>query len=636
MNLNNSYDFKNEDPGFLRADIHFRFPAPNWYLPSSTQEDNNTNINDLSTVRCESVSANEVITVEDKISCRAEDVVIEAEVSSVLQQSVTVSEDSNKDKETNENNKNTDIVFDDGIQNSGNSDLSDQSVVVPALEVSKVSNVDVGNDGVVSINDVIDYRITIRNQSDAVLNGITVIDNNSSLIGCSPSLPHNNFSRGDVIVCNSEYVINQADLDAGITAELSENMRVSNRVTGDLTSRANYNIALDIDHQQDLKVEENQRDESRTSFRLFGNYDSYLNFNASTAYNYVPDTTSEPYPYWDKLNTSITAGTQDTFDGIPNITLSHIHDLNTGKGESLTISAGASYDPFEFTVSQTFNLMCQSKSVETNERCDISTSSFKVLWRNVMQLDASGFALIPISLFLLDPELDSQEYSLTLTKIQAFQDESANWSVRYKSIYDPFLTALSGETGGWKDSSLSGNYELLDSIYGTPFGDVRLASNISAEYLFADDLLLESYFRRITLNFRGDLFGYLGVAGDFGYDAVARVAPDADSGENVQTYTRNELNLRNVSFTTQVVPDVYVAAVFNDLWDFRDIETVTQTPWNFQPEIHLIWDRCCWALSGSWDSSNGEVSISLGLNDIQQGFSQEFETEFVLPGRNTQ
>ncbi len=694
MNLNNTYDFKNEDPGFLRADIHFRFPAPNWYFPPQVEQPTDEQLDidqsqgdeldDIQKIGSELEDTElEDTELEDTENDALKDTALKDTVEdfdrqpknnldalSNAEDKASVPEvDEQQTLEQEEPEKETvEISNPVGVEDSqGTTDVLDTSKAEDSSEISDAEEVvgsDVNPDNITGETDVVeeDTLIVSEEQTTSVVDSDVqdsevqdsnvqdsdVQDSDVQDSDVQKSVLANGNLQEDTTSGLGELEIPEGlrnDLEADTnedTDALAESQLdglnqadINQQASPELPVKPNYNIAFDIDHQQDLKVEEEQRDETKTSFHAFGNYESVLSFDARTAYNYVPITTTEPYPYWDKLTSSITVGTQNTFDTIPNLTISHIHDLNKGRGESLSLSLGASYEPFEFTLAQTFNLNCQLKSWIDKESCDVSTNSFRVLWRDVLQLEAKGFPILPVELLQLDSRLDTQEYSLKLNNIQAFQNESANWSVSYISTYDPFLNTLKGDTGGWKDSSLRATYQLMDTVYRTPAGDIRLLSDISTEYLFADDQLFESYFRNINLTLRGDVFGVLGVAGVLGYAATANLVSTDDMGNQVQTYNRRSLNIGNLSFSTKIMPDVYLAAIFNDTWDLRDVDSPisTQTPWNFQPEIHLIWDRCCWALSGSWDTSDGAISISLGLNDIQQGFSQEFESPFVLPGR---
>jgi hypothetical protein len=82
--------------------------------------------------------------------------------------------------------------------------------------------------------------------------------------------------------------------------------------------------------------------------------------------------------------------------------------------------------------------------------------------------------------------------------------------------------------------------------------------------------------------------------------------------------------------------DLYLATVFNDLWDFSGTDP-ERTPFNLQPVVYVIWDRCCWALYSSLDTATGRFSLGVGMpgssEDVVQGFQQDFDTGIRLPGR---
>ena len=52
-----------------------------------------------------------------------------------------------------------------------------------------------------------------------------------------------------------------------------------------------------------------------------------------------------------------------------------------------------------------------------------------------------------------------------------------------------------------------------------------------------------------------------------------------------------------------------------------------------RPEFTVVWNRCCWALYGSWDSATGVVAITLTTPGADQGLRQVFGTGLVLPPR---
>jgi len=66
------------------------------------------------------------------------------------------------------------------------------------------------------------------------------------------------------------------------------------------------------------------------------------------------------------------------------------------------------------------------------------------------------------------------------------------------------------------------------------------------------------------------------------------------------------------------------------VWEFAR-EDPARSPWNLQPEVFFVWDRCCWALAGSWNSATGTVRIVLTGPGEGNGLAQVIDTDWTLP-----
>ena len=75
-----------------------------------------------------------------------------------------------------------------------------------------------------------------------------------------------------------------------------------------------------------------------------------------------------------------------------------------------------------------------------------------------------------------------------------------------------------------------------------------------------------------------------------------------------------------------------MGAVITDVWDLTGNDA-SQPAFNLQPTFVVAWNRCCWALYGSWNSRNGAVAITLTTPGADQGIGHIFDTGWIIPRR---
>jgi hypothetical protein len=193
------------------------------------------------------------------------------------------------------------------------------------------------------------------------------------------------------------------------------------------------------------------------------------------------------------------------------------------------------------------------------------------------------------------------------------------WELRYQTRYDP---QLNGDTGGLSRSALEARVELEDEqVGGTRFG-----VDFFADVQLRDDALETSYLRRASLELGVDIEGLVGVQGALGYRGILNTT----TGE----LSRAELILDEVAITVKAREDLFVGAIFDDVWDFTGL-TADQPAFDLRPELFVVWDRCCWALMGGWNTETGQLRVSITAPGADQGLTQFIETPLVLPGRGT-
>src|SRR5690606_23138165 len=100
-----------------------------------------------------------------------------------------------------------------------------------------------------------------------------------------------------------------------------------------------------------------------------------------------------------------------------------------------------------------------------------------------------------------------------------------------------------------------------------------------------------TFLRRANLGLGVDLYQRVGLQGTFGYAASYNTA--------AMEVSSARLTLSEVALVVRALDDLYVGAVFNDVWDLTGNEP--SRLFQLQPKFTVVWNRCCWALYGSWD-----------------------------------
>src|SRR5690606_26207915 len=207
--------------------------------------------------------------------------------------------------------------------------------------------------------------------------------------------------------------------------------------------------------------------------------------------------------------------------------------------------------------------------------------------------EATGLAWLPTdSMGLPSHETYARDLSYSL---QAAPDFGApTWQVTFSTRYDPAILA---GAGGYRGSTLTGR-ALLDA---RTLGPARFSVDGFVEFQWHDHLQPETYLRRANLELGLDLYGRVGLQGTFGYgssyDLVAREVSSA------------RLSLSEVALVVRPLDELYLGAVVTDVWDLTGNDP--NRLFQLRPTFTVVWNRCCWALYGSWESATGAVAITL-------------------------
>ncbi len=390
---------------------------------------------------------------------------------------------------------------------------------------------------------------------------------------------------------------------------------------GRLTLRSpnrNFSAQLQLTHIQDLKPSEDRltgivTDESSTELELDFGYRPYLAFDLSGGYVYDPPEPSivgDPEEFWQPLELGLTIGTLEQNDAVPGLRLSLSRDLNRGETSELGLELSASYAFLEASLEQRFDFQ--------NER--LGNSRYRLSWQNAFGFEASGFALLPPEWFGLTPaenQIETWSFSLVDNSQRAGAER---WRLSYRTTRDPVFSNRFGETGGFRNSKVETRVNIEDA----DIGEINFGLRFSADLLLADDALARTYLSDVKLTLSSDFYGIVGLQGDLAYRASYNASLDE--------FSSARLSFDDLAITVRVLEELYLSTIFNDVWDLSN-NIPSESPFNFQPVVYVVWDRCCWALYGSWDTATGQIGLTLTLPGSEEGFRQELDTAIRLPGR---
>lgn len=385
-----------------------------------------------------------------------------------------------------------------------------------------------------------------------------------------------------------------------------------------------FDANLSVSYIQDLQVSEDRLgtgllDETRVTVEYSLGVSPYANLRVQGGYTFEPRAPDEPggvRNFYDPLRLELTLGTTSQTDTIPGLAIVYERDLNRGQANQFSVDFTATLEPFEVRLQQSFDYSI-ARSQSTSPPW---TSLFSVRWRGVATFEVRGAPFLPLSLAGIDRNPATIE-PWVITLIDDLTDSGIDWRLTYQFRRDPSLNA---GAGGVRDRTL----DLFVNIENEQIGGVRFGVDFNARWLLADDARLQGYVASSGLGFFADIYNTVGLRGRLGYSAGTRQV-----GEET-TFTTRSLTIDDVSVSVRLFEQLYVAAVFDDLWDFLDKDRIgPQSPYNFQPEIRVIWDRCCWALYGSWNTATGAFSIRLTTPGGTEGLPIEFDSGLRLPGR---
>ncbi len=381
-----------------------------------------------------------------------------------------------------------------------------------------------------------------------------------------------------------------------------------------LTLRAPDNVRaeLELRHIQDLKITPDRLtgadvDATHTTVKAGFGYVDLISLDA--AVGYVPNPqepeAGEPTPYWDPLELSVTLGSARQDDFVPGLKVTYTRDLNVGELTALAFEVTARIGPVQLLANERLGLPLGS----------VASSTLSATWPGVAVAKAEGLAWLPPEWLGLPTDPDANR-PLSFSVSDAPLRGSALWQVAYTTVYDPLLLA---GAGGYRNSAVTARALLTDR----ELGPARFTVDFFSDLQLKDDVLELTYLRRANLTFGLDLYERVGLQGTVGYNG----SYNPTSNE----VTRAQLSLDSVALIVRPIDELYVGAVLNDVWDLSGNDP-TRPAFNLQPTFVAAWNRCCWALYGSWDSATGVIKVALTTPGTEQGLQQVFDTGLRIPG----
>jgi hypothetical protein len=306
---------------------------------------------------------------------------------------------------------------------------------------------------------------------------------------------------------------------------------------------------------------------------------------------------------FEPINLQLDAGSLKGGDTRPGVRLNTRWDLEAQEPLQFGIDLRGRVGPLEVSASERINLV----------RGVVEEARISAAWQGLGELSLNGLVWLPLALLPLDlptAQPVPQAYALTVREDAA---AGGRWQVGWSATHDPNLTE-----GSWRDSRL----ELRAALSEEQIGPLLFVVDGVAEWALADALQPETFLRRGSLNFGADVEERLGVQARFSYLA------SYDRGR--EELARSEWTIADLTAAGWVTDELLLGARVKDVWEFTGRDP-SRSPWNLQPEFFFVWDRCCWALAGSWNSANGDVRLVLSGPGGSNGLEQIFETLWTLP-----
>jgi hypothetical protein len=400
---------------------------------------------------------------------------------------------------------------------------------------------------------------------------------------------------------------------SGISASLEHRWPILDEDLGTLSAQLELrgssgpaSLLVRLEHLRDLQLAEETPTIAETFTRISWRsaFDRWLAFETSITHRPQPAPQADGrIQRLDPLTVQLDVGSLQPRDARPGVRLTSRWDAEEGKPLHLSVDLRSRIGPVEVRASERVDLV----------RAVVEDARVSANWQGLGELNLSGLVWLPLGWLPLDrepPAPAAQTYGVTLREDAGL---GGRWQLGWAATRDPNLT-----DGSWRDSRLEARVALSEE----QVGDVLFVVDAVAEWALADALQPETYLRRGSLNFGADYQERLGVQARFSYSATY--------DRSLEELSRSEWTISEFTVAGWATDQLMLGARVIDVWEFtgRDPE---RSPWNLQPEFFFVWDRCCWALAGSWNSADGDIRLVLTGPGGSNGVEQVFDTEWTLP-----
>ncbi len=398
---------------------------------------------------------------------------------------------------------------------------------------------------------------------------------------------------------------------AGVDASLEHRWPILEEDPGTLRASVSLQARRDatdlragLEHLQDLSVEpaEPRVSETFTRFTWRVAYDGWAAVDVTATYRPEPAPDAEDRVRTvDPIDLRLELGNLRTGDARPGLRLQAQYDAELERFERIDVDLRARLGPLEL----------EARERVTLPETRVTESRLALTWPGVARLETRGFEWLPPAAFGHEVEPRVRQLSVQLREER--ERAAGRWELGWRATLDPAL-----EETGRRDTRFEARVSLLQENLGPWFVSVEGLG----EWALADDLQPEAFLRRASLALGADVAERFGVQGRLSYQATYDRL-----GEELG---RSELTIGELTVAVRPIDQLTVGARIQDVWEFTRSDP-TRSPWNFQPEVFFVWDRCCWALAGSWNAETGAVRLLLTGPGADDGLEQVLDTDWTLP-----
>jgi hypothetical protein len=363
-------------------------------------------------------------------------------------------------------------------------------------------------------------------------------------------------------------------------------------------------LRVGLEHLQDLRVEpaEPRVAETFTRFTWRAAYDGWVAVDVTATYRPEPAAgAGGRVRTVDPIDVRLELGSLRAGDARPGLRLQAQYDAELERFERVDVDLRARLGPIEL----------EARERVTLPETRVTEARLTLAWQGVARLETRGFEWLPPAVFGHEVEPRVRQLSVQLREDR--ERAAGRWELGWSAVADPALD----ETGR-RDTRFEARVSLLQENLGPWFVSVEGLG----EWALADDRQPEAFLRRASLVFGADVAERFGVQGRLSYQATY--------DQVREELGRSELTIGELTVAVRPIDQLTVGARIQDVWEFTRSDPA-RSPWNFQPEVFFVWDRCCWALAGSWNAETGSVRLVLTGPGADTGLEQVLDTDWTLP-----